>query len=67
MIERIEYLESLIPKDLDIDKKYFDKFSKYARYLGNGVYTIDGIVSTNTRELFLMYCLFREKIQFKQY
>jgi hypothetical protein len=66
MEERIKYLESLVPKDLDIEAKYYDKFSKYSRYLGNGVYTMDGHVSTDTRELFLMVCLFREKIKFEQ-
>lgn len=62
---RINYLESLVPKDLDINEKYFNKFSKYSRYLGNGVYTIDGIFSTDTRELFLMFALHREKIKYK--
>lgn len=63
----IKYLENLIPKDLDIDKKYFDKFSKYATYIGNGVYEWGGFVSTNTRALYLMVCLSREKINFKKY
>lgn len=63
--DRISYLESLVPKDLDINEKYYTKFSKFARYMGNGIYRIDDIYSTNTRELFLMYVLHQEKIKFK--
>jgi hypothetical protein len=66
MNKRIKYLESLIPEGLDINEKYFDKFSKYATYSGNGVYQWYGILSTDTRELFLMGCLHCEKIPFEQ-
>ena len=57
MSERIKYLESLIPESTDINQKYFPSFSKYAQYMGNGVYSYRGILSTDTRELFLMHCL----------
>lgn len=66
MGDRIKYLESLIPEGLDINKKYFDKFSRFATYMGNGVYQWRGILSTDTRELFLMGCLSIEKIPYEQ-
>lgn len=65
MTERIKYLESKIPSDLDYEAKYYNNFAKYATYIGNGVYTWRGIHATNTRELFLMGVLKMEKIKFK--
>lgn len=62
MDKRIKWLESLIPKGVDIDKKYFDRFAKYACYMGNGVYQHRGIYSTDTRELFLITSLMQEGI-----
>jgi hypothetical protein len=62
MNKRIEWLESLIPKGVDIDKKYFNNFSKYSCYMGNGVYQYRGIYSTDTRELFLITSLLQEGI-----
>lgn len=62
MNKRIEWLESLIPKGVDINEKYGDKFGKYARYMGNGVYQYRGIYSTDTRELFLITSLLQEGI-----
>ena len=35
--------------------KYFNIFSKQAMYMGNGIYCIAGLYSTDTRELFLMF------------
>lgn len=64
--ERIEYLESLIPKDVDINKLYHNSFSKYARYLGNSIYEYYGCMSTDTRELFLMSSLCKLKIKYKE-
>jgi hypothetical protein len=63
----IVYLESKFPKGKrqEIEDKYFDKFSKYATYIGNGIYQWLGFHSTDTRELFLMGCLHSEKIKFK--
>lgn len=68
MEERIEYLESLIPKDREdeIEKKYRSRFTKGAQYMGNGVYSWMGIVSTNVRELYLMGVLRSENIKFKE-
>lgn len=63
---RVEYLKSLIPKDLDIDKEYRRKFVKSSCYLGNGVYEWSGIYATDTRELFLMGCLSREGIHYEE-
>jgi len=62
MNKRIEWLESLIPNGVDIDKKYFDRFAKYACYVGNGVYQYRDILSTDTRELFLITSLIQEGI-----
>lgn len=63
----VQYLESRFPKgkQKEIEDKYFDKFAKYATYQGNGIYQWQGFLSTDTRELFLMGCLFSEKIKFK--
>lgn len=63
---RIQYLESLIPKDIDINEKFYDKFSKYAQYMGNGVYSYRGIHSTDTRELFIMTSLRQLDIKYKE-
>ncbi len=51
----------------EIQDKYFNKFSKQARYMGNGVYEIPGtnLVATDTRDLFLMFCAAQEGIEFK--
>lgn len=64
--ERIKYLEKKIPKGLDIEKKYGENFNKYARYMGNGVYSWKGLVATDTRELFLIGILRSEGIKFKE-
>jgi hypothetical protein len=66
MITRIEYLESLVPKGVDINERFFRNFSKYAQYMGNGVYSYRGILSNDTRELFLMTSLLQLKIPYKQ-
>ncbi len=63
--DRIKYLESKLPKDFD-EKPYFDKFSKYATYKGNGVYEWRGILSTDPRELLLMGILKILKISYKE-
>jgi hypothetical protein len=65
METRIKYLEKLIPKDIDINEKYFMNFSKYAQYMGNGVYSYRGYLATDTRELFLMSSLSQLGIKFK--
>jgi hypothetical protein len=66
MENRIKYLESLVPKNIDINEKYYDNFSKYAQYMGNGVYSYRGILSTNTRELFLLTSLRQLGITYKE-
>lgn len=64
-MERIKYLQGLVPKDLNAKKKYFAQFTQEAVYLGNGVYTWDGIYSNDTAELFTMGVLRREGVPFK--
>ena len=49
-----------------MEEKYFDTFSRQARYMGNGIYSIANVYSTDTRELMLMYCAIREGIQFEK-
>jgi hypothetical protein len=66
MQTRTEYLESLVPKDVDINERFFRNFSKYAQYMGNGIYSYRGILSTDTRELFLMTSLLQLEIPYKQ-
>lgn len=53
MEERIKYLENLLPSK-EIEDKHWKNFEKHATYLGNGVYQWCGIISPNTRALFLM-------------
>jgi len=49
----------------EMEAKYFDKFSRRAGYFGNGIYGIEGnLYSTDTRELFLMFCARNENIKF---
>lgn len=64
MEERIKYLESLLPSK-DVEDKHRGNFEKYATYVGNGVYQWCGIVSADTRALFLMGCLHKERIPFE--
>jgi hypothetical protein len=63
---RENYLLSKIPKGLDYNSKYEANFEKYARYMGNGVYSWKGIHATDTRILFLTGVLMSEKVVFKQ-
>jgi hypothetical protein len=64
-IPSVKGLETVI--SLEIRDKYFNKFSKQARYLGNGVYSIPGtnLIANDTRALFLMFCAAQEGIEFK--
>jgi hypothetical protein len=72
--DRITYLTNKLPKTVKnyngetvtVEEKYRANFEKYARYLGNGVYTWKGITATDTAVLFLMGVLFSERIKFKQ-
>jgi hypothetical protein len=58
-------LESKITGEMEA--KWFPKFTKQARYLGNGVYNIPAtnLYSTDTRELFLMFVAANEGIDNK--
>jgi hypothetical protein len=58
-----EKLSKQITKEME--DKHYPTYTKQARYLGNGVYTIAGLYSTDTRELFLMFAALREEIPFK--
>lgn len=63
---RIEYLENLLPMSEDkLDDKYRAGFEKYATYTGNGTYQWQGIRATDTRELWLMGVLHKERVEFK--
>lgn len=64
-IDELEKKFSKIPKEKQ--DKYYENFCKYARYMGNGTYSWLDIYSIDTRELYLMGCLQKEKIPFKQY
>jgi hypothetical protein len=47
-----------------MEEKHWDSFEKRAGYLGNGIYKIENLHSTDTRELFLMFCAQQEGINF---
>jgi hypothetical protein len=51
----------------ETEAKHFDKWSKQARYMGNGIYHnhTTGEFSTDTRELLLMYVAKMTKVDFK--
>ena len=50
---------------LEMETKWMPKFERQAGYRGNGVYNILGtnLFSTDTRELFLMFCATNEGIK----
>ena len=50
----------------EMEDKHYPTYCKQARYLGNGVYTMAGEYSTDTRELFLMFVAIRENITYKK-
>ena len=50
----------------EMEDKYFSTFEKRAGYAGNGIYKIDSLYSTDTRELFLMFCAQEENIEFEK-
>jgi hypothetical protein len=64
-MKRINYLENKLPKYVDVNEKYGKNFDKYARYMGNGVYSWKGLMATDTRELFLIGVLRSETVKFK--
>lgn len=64
-MNNIEYLESLLPyKEDELLNKYGERFEKFCAYKGNGIYQWYGMLSTCTRELWLMGVLHREGIKF---
>ena len=64
---RVKYLENLLPMSEDkLEEKYWKGFEKYATYTGNGTYQWQGIRATDTRGLWLMGILHKEKIDYKQ-
>ncbi len=67
-MDRRKYLETRLGanrKERELkEAKYVDSFNKHAQYMGNGVYTWRGILSDDTRELFLMGVLRQENISF---
>jgi len=66
MAAKVSDLEGLISRK--VQDKHFNKFSKQARYLGNGVYNIPGtnLYANDTRDLFLMFCAAQEGIEFEK-
>lgn len=63
--KRIKYLQSKLPKDVDLEKKYEKDFAKQASYMGNGIYSFAGAYASDTREVFLMGILGIEGIEYK--
>lgn len=51
-----------VEKREELEEKYEDNFNKFARYMGNGVYTWKGIHAVDTRQLFLLGILAQENI-----
>lgn len=47
----------------ELEEKYSNYFDRFAKYVGNGIYTIGRMYSTDTRELFLMYIHMREDLE----
>lgn len=45
---------------MNLEDRHRDAFAKQAQYVGNGIYTITGLYSTDTRELMLMFVLQQE-------
>ena len=45
--------------------KYFPIFARQAMYMGNGIYSIGRLHSTNTQELFLMFIADMEDIDYE--
>lgn len=66
MENRLEYLESRVPSDVDINDKYGAEFDRTTRYRGNGVYEWRGNFGTDTREVFLLGVLDAEGIHYKK-
>ncbi len=48
-----------------LEGRHRPKFERQARYVGNGIYSIAGLHSTDTRELMLMFTLQCEGVKVK--
>lgn len=59
----IKELEGKISEELQ--DKWLDKFNRRSGYKGNGIYGIGRLVSTDTRELFLMFVADVENIDYE--
>lgn len=63
--EYITYLETLIPKDVNINARYHSIFTREARYMGGKWYVWGNLESSNIRVLFLKGSLRQLGIKFK--
>lgn len=66
--EYIVYLEGLIPLGSDINKSFFDRFKKEAKYMGGKWYSWDETKSESSdlRVLFIKGCLRIMEIKFEE-
>ena len=53
-----------VEERLKLEEKHEKNFEKYARYMGNGVYSWKGINAVDTRQLFLLGILAHERIYY---
>lgn len=67
--QRIKELEAKVAKELpkDIEGKYWDNFTKFSTYMGEGVYQWKGILASDTRVLFLKGILRCEGVTIEDY
>lgn len=61
---KTEKLSKKITKEME--DKHYPIYCKQAKYVGNGVYSIADLYSTDTRELFLMFVALRENLTLKK-
>ena len=61
---KVKNLKNHITKEQE--ERWFDVFAARAGYVGNGIYKVDGLYSTDTRELFLMFVAQQEEISFEK-
>ena len=50
----------------EMEEKHWTRFERFAGHVGNGIYKIHELYSTDTRELFLMFCAQEENIEFEK-
>lgn len=73
-MEKTEKLEKMLAKHCKVNKKkvlvvqekYRNNFDKQAVYMGNGIYSVSGLASNDTRELFLLFVLQQEGIDARE-